>query len=268
MGLEINSTVGTMRPRTLWVAEATLVLGLVLAVPGCKPTDGEINAFVHEREANVSAADYVVQPPDVLEISSSQAAEIDGENQTVRQDGKITLRLLGEVKVAGMTPSEIGQKLETLLSKYYLDPKVNVRISGNHSKRYYVFGDNTVFRQGPFEYTGRDTMLTALAVAQPNNMAWKSQIKLIRPSPDDGKPQSITVDAEKMMHEGHVDQNVLIQEGDIIWVPPTPLAWLGMRIGEALYPVNGAVNAYAVPATVKTTTATFYSANSTIDANK
>lgn len=266
MGLEIRAS-GMNRGRVGFRAGSGFVAALTLVAIGCRPTDGEIHAFMHEREANVSASDYVVQPPDVLEISSPQSSEIDGENQTVRQDGKITLRLLGEVKVAGMTPSEIGQKLETLLSKYYLDPKVNVRISGNHSKRFYVFGDNTVLRPGPFEYTGRDTMLTALAVAQPNNLAWKSQIKLIRPGPDTENPQTITIDAEKMIHDGMTGQNVLIQEGDIIWVPPTPIAWVGMRISEALYPVNGAVQAYAVPATVKTTTATFHTANSTIDAN-
>src|SRR5437764_7404846 len=83
-------------------AFGVLVFGFAF---GCHPSDREIDSFLHEREASVSSSEYIVQPPDTLEISSAQAAESEGERQRVRQDGKITLRLLGEVKVAGMTPS-------------------------------------------------------------------------------------------------------------------------------------------------------------------
>src|ERR1043166_1536533 len=240
-----------------------LIALLTVAAFGCHPTDREIDSFLQEREASVSSADYVVQPPDILEISSAKAAEVDSEHQMVRQAGKITLRLLGEVKVAGMTQTASGQKLEMLLAKYYVDPKVNIRISTSQSKRYYVFGDNTVLRQGPYEYTGRDTLLNALAIAQPNHYAWKSQIKLIRPSPDCDKRHTITVDAERMVEHGKTEQNVLLQEGDIIWVPPTPLAWLGMRLADVMYPVNGVTSAYNTPVVIKTSTTTYQNLNNT-----
>lgn len=243
-----------------WAKNAVLFGAFIVASCGCHPSDREINSFLQATEASVSSAEYVVQPPDSLELSSAQAAEIDGEHQVIRQDGKITLRLLGEVKVAGMTPTEIGQKLEALLAKYYIDPKVNVRVSGSQSKRYYVFGDNTVARQGPYEYTGRDTLLNALAVAQPNNFAWKSRIKLIRPSADKTQRHEMTVDAERIIMSGKTDQNVLLQEGDIIWVPPTPMAWIGMRLGEVLYPVNSSTQAMGTPIVVKAT-ADAYSAS-------
>ena len=60
-----------------------------------------------------------------------------------------------------------------------------------------------------------------------------------------------------MIMRGKTEQNVLLQEGDIIWVPPTPMAWLGMRLGEVLYPVNGVTQTYASPVLVKTTTTAY-----------
>ena len=132
----------------------TLAWGLGLAAllsVGCASRDQDVNAFVHDWEVNAAESDYRVEPPDVIEISSAQAQEIDGELQTVRQDGKISLRLIGDVKIAGMTPSEISRKLETLLSQYYLDPKVNVRLSQAASKHYYVFGQ--VHQPGAFHLT-------------------------------------------------------------------------------------------------------------------
>lgn len=210
------------------------VIAMGIAAPGCTPGDREINAFINAWEASVSASDYRVQPPDVISISSPNAPEVDGESQTIRQDGKVTLRLIGEVKVAGMTPVEIGRKLESLLGKYYVDPAVSVNVKGRGSKRFYVFGE--VGGPGPFRYTGRDTLLQVLAAARPTFLAWRSQIKVIRPSHEEEKRRVMTVDADRMMREGKLDQNILLQEGDIVYVPPTPLAWVALRLRELLWP--------------------------------
>src|SRR5262245_28514522 len=80
--------------RRLAVGGSLATIALLIG-PGCGPSERENDSFVRSWEASVSASDYQVQPPDALEISSAQAKEIDGEIQTVRQDGKITLRLLG-----------------------------------------------------------------------------------------------------------------------------------------------------------------------------
>jgi polysaccharide export outer membrane protein len=228
------------------------LLGIALillagSLGACASNDQDINTFVHDWEANVSEAEYRVQPPDALEVSAAQAPEIDGEVQTVRQDGKIALRLLGDVKVAGLTPAEIGRKLEALLARYYVEPKVNVRLARSASKRFYVMGQ--VSQPGGFALTGRDTILTALAQANPTFIAWKSQVKLIRPSHEPNKRYEVTIDAERIMERGKMEQNVLLQEGDILYVPPTPLGWVGLRLQEFLYPAGSVTQTVSTPVT-------------------
>jgi len=196
----------------------------------------------------VSASEYRVQPPDVLEISCAQSPEIDGEEQPLRQDGKISLRLLGEVEVAGLTPMEASRKLESLLSKYYVDPRVSVRVTDYRSKRFFVFGQ--VSRPGSYLYTGRDTLLNVLSQAQPTFLAWRSQVKLIRPSHDDSKRHVMTVDAERIVQQGKLEQNVMLQENDIVYVPPTPFAWIGLRMREIVWPVSPIMGAAETPADV------------------
>jgi len=221
------------------------ILAVITAI-GCAPSDREINAFIHAWEASVSAPDYRVQPPDGIIVSSPTAPELDGVSQVVRQDGKITLRLIGEVKVAGMTPLDISRKLESLLQMYYVEPRVSVRVSGKESKFFYVFGQ--VARPGAFRYTGRDTLLRVLATARPNLAAWKSRIKIIHPSHEDDKRRVLTVNVDRIMKEGRLDQNILLQEGDIIYVPPTPLAWVALRVREILWPVSPIAEAVEQPA--------------------
>ena len=223
---------------------------LVCGSTGCSSSEQQVNTFLNHWETSVSASEYRVQPPDTLEISSAQAPEIDGEEQIVRPDGKITLRLLGEVKVAGLTPLEISRKLEAMLEKYYVEPQVSVRVEDQRSKHYYVFGQ--VRRAGAFRYTGRDTLLHVMSQSQPTMLAWKSQIKVIHPHEDPEQRQIMTVNAERMLKQGHLEQNVLLQEGDIVYVPATPMAWVGLRLTEALWPVSPVLNAVGTPAEVST----------------
>ena len=79
-------------------------------------------------------------------------------------------------------------------------------------------------------------------------MAWKSQVKLIRPSAAPGERRELTVDVDKIMKTGDLRGNYLLQNEDIIYVPPTPLAWIGKRLQEILFPFSPVLNAYQTPA--------------------
>jgi len=214
---------------------------------GCATTHNQLVAFLRAHDTEVSTGSYVVRPPDAIAIHAPGAPEVDGTVQQLRPDGKVVLRLLGEVDVAGLTTEEMAAKLRGLLSRFYVDPEVVVQVAAYRSQYYYVFGE--VANGGPKLYTGRDTLLMALADARPTFLAWKSQIRIVRPpATPDGESKTIVVDLDRMLRQGDLSQNVLLQEGDVIEVPPTPLAWVGHRVRELLYPLDPAINAYTTPA--------------------
>jgi polysaccharide export outer membrane protein len=214
---------------------------------GCASRYDDLKVFVQKHEQDVVASEYTIEPPDVLAFSSPTCPELQGEEQVVGPDGKITLRLVGEVKVAGMTPREVSARLRELLAVYYTDPEVSVRVASPGSKKVFVFGE--VFRRGALPFTGRDSVLDVLAAAQMSFYAWGSQVKIIRPGPTPSERHEIVVDVDHMIQTGDTRGNVLLQEGDIIYVPPTPLAWMGMRIQEVLFPLRSAADTYSTPAT-------------------
>jgi len=233
------------RFRTVRLAGACAALLALPGLAGCAAKNQDILQFLRSHEHEVSAIEYRVGIPDVIEISAPQALEIDNETQQVQPDGKITLQLLGEVKIVGMTAREIAAKLEVLLSRYYVDPKVSVRVAGYASKVYYVTGvANSV---GPRRYTGRDTLLDAVLKGGLNYMCWTSKVKVIRPSPEVEGVQTIVVDVDKMIKTGDWGQNVLLEPNDVVHVPPTPLAWLGLRLQEVLFPLDQVRDAYLYP---------------------
>lgn len=239
------------------------VLTGALLLSGCATTHENLVAFAREHEAEVATGSYVVRPPDTIAIHSPTAPELDGAQQMVRSDGKIVLRLIGEVDVAGLTTVEIADKLRAQLARYYVEPEIAVEVSGYNSQFYYVFGE--VASPGPVRFTGHDTVLLALAEARPNFFAWRGQIRVTRPARDGEAARTIIVDLDKMLAEGDMSMNVLLQEGDVIEVPPTPLAWIGHRVREVLYPVEPVIQAYNGPASVIHSTQTYGDTNGNND---
>ena len=209
---------------------------------------GDLNQFLHANKHAVSAMEYRIGIPDVIQISAPRIQEINGRGQVVQPNGKITLRLLGEIKVVGMTAKEIAAKLRTLAEPYYDDPKIHVRVSGYHSKKIYLFGE--VGRRGPRPFTGRDTLLDVLSSSGLTFVAWRSQVQVIRPDPETNEHAKIYVDVDKLIQGADQRLNILLEPNDMVYVPPTPLGWLGYRIREVLNPFTPVIQAYQFPAVV------------------
>jgi len=174
-----------------------------------------------------------------------------GQTQTVRPDGVISFERVGEITVAGKTPRQVAQLIAERIAGMYKmtgDNPIEVRVR-NMSHYYYMVG--MVNRPGAQIFTGRETTLSALTKAVPNNLAWKDQIQVIRPSTNPKEPSKVfALDYRKLVEQGDMTCNVLLQEGDVIYVPPTILASIGLTVGEIVSPIlqtGSAVNMLATP---------------------
>ena len=230
--------------RTLVLAALLIAMSLVAGCFSANPDD--IHAFVKPYEVDVTAENYVFQPPDEIEIHCSQVPEIHMQRQRIRPDGKISFEALGEITVAGKTPEEVAAILKEKVALLYTlpgDSAVDVRVAVYASKVFYVLGQ--VARPGPQNYTGRDSLLTSLATAHPVTTAWEQCVQVIRPSVnEDERPMIFQVNYAKMRATGDISKNVLLEEGDIVYVPPTILASIAMTIEEFITPVARAFYGY------------------------
>jgi polysaccharide biosynthesis/export protein len=173
-------------------------------------------------------ADYVVEPPDLIDVEIEEAAPgrpIKGE-RLVRPDGKISLSFYGDVYVAGLTVPEIKTKIISHMQKFLfdetlglvvpedtvdlflypatkrIDPKdskaVRVRLTQCNSKFFYVAGE--VLSPGRFPVTGTQTILDAIALAGGlSPLADRENVVLYRAGVQ-GTPQSMTVDLDQITH--------------------------------------------------------------------
>jgi polysaccharide export outer membrane protein len=223
---------------------------ITISVTGCFSSHpADIEAFLRPDKVDVTSESYVLQPPDQIVVHCSEVPEINGQVQLIRPDGKISFEDIGEVEAAGRTPEQLANVLRgKVLELYKLegDKPINIRIITYQSKRYYILGQ--VARPGPQIYSGRDTLFSALALTQPTNLAWLSRIQVIRPSRDKNvKAKIFEVNFDRMGAHGDLSQDVLLQEGDVIFVPPTILAAIAMKVEELITPLGRALSgAYMV----------------------
>ena len=231
------------------VAIVVILSLITISLTGCfssHPKD--IEAFLKPRQVNVTANTYVLQPPDEVQVYCSKVPEIHEQRHRIRPDGKLSFESLGEIDAAGKTPGEVSNLLRTkVLELYKLQGKqpVDVRIVAYRSKVFYVLGE--VYLPGPKVYTGRDTVLHALAEAQLNPMAWKQRVQVIRPSNNEKvKPKIFEVDYDRMVAHGEMSKDVMLQEGDIIYVPPTIISAIAQIIEEFARPIGRAFSTVTV----------------------
>jgi len=228
---------------TVRLTLAALLTLAVTTLAGCFSSNPkDIEAFMKPRQTDVTAENYILEPPDVVEVQCTKAPEIDTKKQQIRPDGKISFEGVGEVQAAGKTPAQLAEVLKEKISALYKlagDKPLDVRLNIFRSKKYYVLGQ--VYIPGPKEYTGRDTVLYAVSYAQPNQMAWLSRVQVIRPSDDlSVKPKIFEVNFKEMAGRGDLSKNVLLQEGDIVYVPPTILSSIAMVVEEFVRPIGRA----------------------------
>jgi len=160
--------------------------------------------------------EYRVGPKDLLEIS---VFGLDELNKTVRvsEDGKITLPLLGEVEVDGLTKTELERRLSQLLEEKYLqNPQVTVFIREYQSKRVSVLG--AVEHPGTYELLGRQTLLQIISKAGGLTQDAGKEIIVIRQQ-EDGTSTSLKIPIDDLIVKGDANLNIPLRLDDIINIP-------------------------------------------------
>lgn len=236
----------------------TFLLFVTNSLTGCFSSHHEdIRAFLKPHEVDTTCDNYILQPPDEIHVSCSMDPAIHDQRQKIRPDGKISYEGIGEIQAAGRTPGQLSEEMRQKVIQLYKltgEKPVDVVITVYKSKYYYVLGQ--VKSSGPRLYTGRDSVSKAIGMAKPNPIAWLEKIQVIRPSSDINiKPAIFELNYDQMIAYGDNSKDVLLQEGDIVYVPPTVFGWLALKTEEFFRPIERAFSgAYVVKREVYNTT--------------
>jgi len=195
-----------------------LLLGLAVLV-ACGGNIPSVKTLAKHQESNPTADksddSYVIGPGDVLSIDIWKEPDLS-KQVSVRLDGHISLPLITDVEVAGLTCTELRSQLMDKYKDYVDVPEVSVTVVQSLSKKIYMLGKIN----DPGEYPLQKEMTIVQAVSLAGGLAqWadSSDVKLIRKI--NGVEKTFRVDYDAIVSGEDLSQNVLLQPDDTIFVP-------------------------------------------------
>jgi len=181
-------------------------------------------------QSSAVSTDYRIGPEDLLEITLFNIPEAHGmERQVtpritvvrVSQQGQISLPVVGEIEIRGLTVSAAEQRLRERYDKYLYNPQVGVLVK-EFRQRVSIMG--AVQKAGLFELTGPKTVIEILAMAGGVTEKAGSQIHIYRVGPKERENHiidlSVLANSIGLVNAMNANTiNMPVQPGDMINVP-------------------------------------------------
>ena len=188
---------------------------MLLLIASCSKVDYQV---INNDEKLMSelqqSKPYVLGCGDAIKVTVWRHDEASTD-AVVAPDGKISLPLIGEVSVAGLTVAEFKDELNKQYRDFINEPHVTVTIREINSLKIYVFGEVT--KPGEFRLNSTTDVLQAISLAGGFTIyANKSNIKIIRKEGD--KKIKINFNYNEVIKGKNLAQNIPLKAGDVIVV--------------------------------------------------
>ncbi|UCG07848.1 MAG: polysaccharide biosynthesis/export family protein [Desulfobacterales bacterium] len=210
-------------------------IGTVMAVIFCLITACSSNKAV-EKSTGVPMTPvapkllpYSIQPGDQLDIKFFYNPELN-ETVTVRPDGMITLQLIDDVKVAGLSPSELDALLTKEYSKDLRKPVLSVIVRTFTAQRVFVGGE--VVQPGLVQLAPGMHPVQAVFQAGGFRETAKPEAAIVIRKGEGNKPIPVLLDLNDAMYGVGQGASFELQPDDIVYIPKSTIAKVNKWVDE------------------------------------
>lgn len=210
---------------------AKITNGDVATASGSDATAGACLANANYESPSDQQHNYRIQAGDDLQISFYRNPEFDTE-VTVRPDGKINLRVVGDPVARGLTPEQLSQQLDKDYLSELLDPGVSVVVKNSPSRVVYVEGQV----QHPAAVPLQPDMTALGAIAQAGGLsdeAGPNHVVLIRRDMC-GQPHGVLLKIGNVLKQkkDSDEEDAMLLPGDLLVVPRSAIANLDLIVKQ------------------------------------
>lgn len=166
--------------------------------------------------------EYVIGPTDELTITLWLKSKAEIMKILVRPDGNISFLFIDDMRVAGLTPTQVDQELSRRLQGYVKNPRLDILVTGFNSKKVSLFGEiarlsTGISGPGVYPLTGKTPVLNMiLSAGGYSERADLKNVEITRM----GKVYKLNL--SRALYEGDQTQNIILEGGDSIVVPELP----------------------------------------------
>ena len=193
-----------------------------LLAAGCKTTDTTKDALQSRESINrqaskenaTAAKSLILTEGDIVSISFAGAPNLDTVQQ-IRRDGKITLQLIGEMSVVGMTPPELEKEIIRLCGSQLVTKEVRVAVN---SSLFPIFVSGAVVKPGKIMLDRPVTALQAIMEAGgfDYSRANLKSVRIIRQEGNEIRNFEVNL---KLPLQGKPSEPFDLKPADIVYVP-------------------------------------------------
>lgn len=187
--------------------------GIFPSEPGVEGTEP---SPVTGQPAAQATQGYLIGPEDLLFISVWQEPELQREVR-VRPDGGISFPLAGNVDVAGKTVQEVTDIITERVQRFI--PAAVVTVSVQQVAGYNIFVIGQVNRPGSFRLGRYVDVMQALTLAGGLTPFANADDITIRRRTPDGRESVFEFDYGAVQSGDNIEQNIVLQSGDVVVVP-------------------------------------------------
>lgn len=159
---------------------------------------------------------YKIASGDVLEITVFGEENLNRTGLVVRPDGKVSFPLVGDIEAGGHTTADVKEVLERKIREFIPTAVAAISIAQLGSLQYYVVGK--VSKPGMFNVSKPVTVLQALALAG-GLTPFADEGKIIIMRNFGNETSKLPFNYRKIKKGENIEQNVLLQRGDVVVVP-------------------------------------------------
>ncbi|MDG5466854.1 polysaccharide export protein [Deltaproteobacteria bacterium IMCC39524] len=168
--------------------------------------------------------DYHLGEGDVLRVGVYDHQDLS-LTARIGGDGTILFPLIGQVEIAGLTAAEAGQKISRLLADgYIINPQVSIFIEQFRNRKVVMMG--AVTNPGLYELSGPTTLLELISKTGGLNSESGEIATIHRQQQAEGSDELIQVDLKQLLEEGARDLDVLLRDGDNIFIAKADLVYV------------------------------------------
>lgn len=150
----------------------------------------------------------------------------------VTDQGTIFFPLVGEVKVAGLSPQQAGKRIADMLQrgKYVVNPEVQFSIATVNSRQVSVLGNVAKPGRYPIDSVNR-RVTDFIAAAGGTSATGADSVTVVQVR--NGVETKTDVDLEQMFRGGNLAGNMELAPGDTIYVHRAPMIYVGGEVNKA-----------------------------------
>ena len=205
------------------VAVLALAIASLASYAGAQTTTSRVSRPTEEAPVLKPHTEqrYKLVPGDVVELSYRYTPEFN-QTVTVQPDGFISVQVIGDLKVGGLTLDEAREKITQKASVRLKDPELALFL--REFQRPYIVVSGEVTNVGRFEMRENLTALQAIMISGGFKESAKSNQVIVFRKLNDDMAEVRTLNFKSISKANDLENDLPLQPGDIVYVPRSTLS--------------------------------------------